>query len=147
MEGVDYSAFNANGVLERFDPDTGVGELTSKYLADRIAMLKRKLWFNTEDKNPLDSTVSTDSNNHSYQNINDYYEDVATGYKISQGGLSDLPHPYGGGGDDTLTGGEGDDYLEGGSGTDTYTVARSEGWFNCILSVNIASPRSLKFQI
>ena len=148
LEGVDYSTFNANGALERFDPDTGAGELTSKYLADRIVMLKRKLWFNTEDKNPLDSTVASDSNNHSYQNINDYYEDVATGYKISQGELSgstpryffggegaDNPaasavedHLYGGGGDDTLNGQEGNDYLEGGSGSDTYTINPGNGF-------------------
>lgn len=146
--GVDYSAFNANGALERFDPNTDAGELTSKYLADRIAMLKRKLWFNTEDKNPLDSTGASDSNNHSYQNINDYYEDVATGYKISQGELSgstpryffggdgaDNPaasavedHLYGGGGGDTLNGQEGNDYLEGGSGSDIYMVNPGNGF-------------------
>ena len=122
--GVDYSAFSTTGALNRFDPETGTGALTSQYLVDRNAMLKRKLWFNTEDKNPLDSTVTFSSSNHIYQNINDYYEDVTSGYKVSQGELSgktpryffgsdgmDNPaasavedHLYGGGGDDILNG-------------------------------------------
>lgn len=148
LEGVDYSAFNAGGALERSDPSAGGSGLTSKYLADRITMLKRKMWFNTEDKNPLDSTGASGS-------ANDYYEDVATGYKISQGELSgstpryffggegaDNPaasavedHLYGGGGDDTLNGQEGNDYLEGGSGSDTYTINPGNG-FDTVFDVD-----------
>ncbi len=154
-DNIDYGVFNASGALERFDPATGTGALTSTYLVDRMAMLLRKNWFNIEDKNPLDSTVTFSSSNHSYQNINDYYEDVATGYKVSQGELSgktpryffggdgaDNPaasavedHFYGGGGDDMLNGREGDDYLEGGSGNDTYTVNPGEG-FDTILDTD-----------
>ncbi|PXW81012.1 Ca2+-binding RTX toxin-like protein [Nitrosomonas sp. Nm84] len=146
--GVDYSGFNTSGALDRFDPDTGTGALTSAYLVDRMTMLIRKNWFNIEDKNPLDSTVSSNSSNHSYQNINDYFEDVTTGYKVSQGELSDNTpryffggngadnpaaskvedHFYGGGGNDILNGGEGDDYLEGGIGNDTYTINPGDGF-------------------
>ncbi|MXS81831.1 calcium-binding protein [Nitrosomonas oligotropha] len=146
-ERVDYGAFNANGALDLFNPDSGTGTLTSAYLVDRMTMLIRKNWFNIEDKNPLDSTTAFSSSNHSYQNINDYFEDVTSGYKISQGELSgntpryffggeraDNPaasavedHLYGGGGDDTLKGLEGNDYLEGGAGSDTYIVNPGDG--------------------
>lgn len=146
-ENIDYGAFNTNGTLDLFNPDSGTGTLTSSYLVDRMTMLTRKDWFNIEDKNPLDSTASFSSSNHSYQNINDYFEDATSGYKISQGELSgntpryffggenpDNPaasavedHLYGGGGDDTLKGLEGNDYLEGGTGSDTYIVNPGDG--------------------
>jgi len=154
-ENIDYGVFNTNGALELFSPETGTGALTSSYLVDRMAMLMRKNWFNIEDKNPLDSTVTFSSSNHSYQNINDYYEDVTSGYKISQGELSgkapryffggegaDNPaasavedHFYGGGGDDTLNGREGNDYLEGGAGSDTYVVNPGDG-FDTVFDVD-----------
>jgi Ca2+-binding RTX toxin-like protein len=125
-------------------------------------MLMRKNWFNIEDKNPLDSTVTFSPSNHSYQNINDYYEDVTSGYKISQGELSgktpryffggdgaDNPaasavedHFYGGGGDDTLNGREGNDYLEGGAGSDTYVVNPGDG-FDTVFDVD--GQGSIKF--
>ncbi len=149
LEGasIDYGVFNSNGALDRFSQESDSGALTSSYLVDRMVMLIRKNWFNVEDKNPLDSTVMFSSGNHSYQNINDYYEDAATGYKISQGELSgstpryffggddaDNPaasavedHLYGGGGDDTLKGLEGNDYLEGGAGLDTYIINPGDG--------------------
>lgn len=146
-ETIDYSTFNANGELDLFNPDGGAGTLTSSYLVDRMTMLTRKNWFNIEDKNPLDSSASFSSSDRSYQNINDYFEDATSGYKISQGTLSgntpryffggenpDNPaasavedHLYGGGGDDTLKGREGNDYLEGGAGSDTYIVNPGDG--------------------
>ncbi len=141
-EGMDYGVFNKDGSIDRFNPENGAGALTSAYLIDRMTMLIRKNWFNIEDKNPLDGTVSSSPRNHSYQNSNDYFEDITSGYKISQGELSgktpryffggdgvDNPaasavedHLYGGGGDDTLKGLEGNDYLEGGVGSDTYLI-------------------------
>ncbi len=149
LEGqkINYGAFNTNGALDLFNPDSGTGTLTSSYLVDRMTMLIRKNWFNIEDKNPLDSTAVFNSSNHSYQNINDYFEDVTSGYKILQGELSgntpryffggenaDNPaasavedHLYGGGGDETLKGLEGNDYLEGGAGSDTYIVNPGDG--------------------
>jgi len=146
-EGIDYGAFNTHGELDRFNPETGTGTLTSSYLVDRMTMLMRKNWFNIEDKNPLDSTVTLSSSNHHFQNINDYFEDVSSGYKLSQGELSgktpryffgsdgvDNPaasavedHLYGSGGDDLLNGREGDDTLEGGIGNDTYTINTGDG--------------------
>ncbi|WP_292925987.1 calcium-binding protein [Nitrosomonas sp.] len=161
-ENIDYGVFNTNGALDLFNPETGTGALTSSYLVDRMAMLMRKNWFNIEDKNPLDSTVTFSPSNHSYQNINDYYEDVTSGYKISQGELSgktpryffggegtDNPaasaaedHFYGGGGDDTLNGREGNDYLEGGAGSDTYVVNPGDG-FDTVFDID--GQGSIKF--
>ncbi|MEQ1815568.1 MAG: hypothetical protein ABL861_03700 [Nitrosomonas sp.] len=161
-ENIDYVVFNTNGALDLFSPDTGTGGLTSSYLVDRMAMLMRKNWFNIEDKNPLGSTVTFSPSNHSYQNINDYYEDVTSGYKISQGELSgktpryffggdgtDNPaasavedHFYGGGGDDTFNGREGNDYLEGGSGSDTYVVNPGDG-FDTVFDID--GQGSIKF--
>ncbi|QOJ23475.1 MAG: hypothetical protein HRU78_07245 [Gammaproteobacteria bacterium] len=76
-EKIDYGAFNTNGELDLFSPDSGTGTLTSSYLVDRMTMLIRKNWFNSEDKNPLDSSVTFSSSNHSYQNINDSLESGA----------------------------------------------------------------------
>ncbi|UJP03540.1 MAG: hypothetical protein LZF85_03555, partial [Nitrosomonas sp.] len=76
-EKIDYGAFNTNGELDLFSPDSGTGTLTSSYLVDRMTMLIRKNWFNIEDKNPLDSSVTFSSSNHSYQNINDSLESGA----------------------------------------------------------------------
>lgn len=145
--GIDYSAFNIDGALDLYDPLTDTGTLTSKYMVDRISFLERKLWFNIEDKRPLDSNVVSSLSNHPFQNINDFYEDVASGYNVSQGELTantphyffggdgvDQPfasavedHFYGGGGDDILKGGEGNDYLEGGMGLDTYIINPGDG--------------------
>ena len=146
-EDIDYGTFNTYGALELFNPDDGMGTLTSPYLVDRMTMLIRKNWFNIEDKNPLDSTVELDTSNHRFQNINDYFEDAATGYKISQGELTsktpryyfggdswDNPaasavedHLYGGEGDDLLKGLKGNDYLEGGAGMDSYILNPGDG--------------------
>ncbi|MDD5385111.1 MAG: hypothetical protein PHG89_09570 [Gallionella sp.] len=138
LEGADYSAFNTNGALELYDPNTGTGVLTEQYLADRTAMLERKIWFSTQDNNPVDPNVVFDSNNHAFQNESTYFEDVASGYKIAQGvsfpnthhyffggkgddvhaGAAVEDHLYGGAGNDTLDGGGGNDYLQGDSGND-----------------------------
>ncbi|WP_275689470.1 putative Ig domain-containing protein [Nitrosomonas sp. JL21] len=146
-ETIDYEAFNTYGALELFDLEAGAGTLTSSYIIDRLTMLIRKNWFNIEDKNPLDSTIEPSSSNHRFQNINDYSEDVTSGYKISQGELTnktpryffggdswDSPaasavedHFYGGEGDDMLKGLKGNDYLEGGSGLDTYMLNPGDG--------------------
>ncbi len=148
LTGADYSAFNTGGALERYDPATGTGAITDRYLTDRAAFLERKIRFSTQDKNPVDPSIVFDSNNHPFQNESAYYADVATGYKIQQGGLYDNTHRYffggsgndtysgskvedhlyGGAGNDILTGGQGNDYLEGGAGNDTYVVNAGDGY-------------------
>lgn len=146
-ETINYDSFNSYGTLELFDLESGTGTLTSSYIIDRLTMLIRKNWFNIEDKNPLDSTIEPGSGNHRFQNINDYFEDVASGYKISQGELTtntpryffggdswDNPaasaaedHFYGGNGNDILKGLKGNDYLEGGIGMDSYFLNPGDG--------------------
>lgn len=123
LTGPDYSAFNANGALERYDSGTGTGALTDRYLTDRADFLERKIWFSTQDKDPVDPSVAFDSNNHPFQNESAYYEDVASGYRIQQGGLFNNTRRYffGGSGSDTYTGGEVEDHLYGGAGADTLT--------------------------
>ncbi len=153
LVGADYTNFNINGALDLANPSTGMGDFTEKYLTDRAAFLARKLWFSIEDKNPVNPNVAQDPNNHLFENEPTYYQDIATGYRILQGGLFANTHVYafggndddtltgqgvedhlyGGAGNDTLSGGGGNDYLEGGldndtldggTGTDTYLVGQ-----------------------
>jgi Ca2+-binding RTX toxin-like protein len=120
LTGADYSAFNIGGALELYDPATGAGAITQPYLTDRAALLERKLWFSTQDKNPVDLSIVFDHNNHLFQNEDAYYEDVTNNYKIQQGGLFNNTHRYffGGTGSDTYTGGAVEDHLYGGLGFD-----------------------------
>lgn len=158
LEGIDYSAFNNNNVLDLFNPASGAGIISDQYLEDRVTMLVRKLWFNINDENPYNLFAKVDNhdfNIHQYLKSGTYFEDAATGYKIKQGGLfgntpryyfgndtAETPagsaskdRLYGGGGNDTLQGLEGNDYLEGGTGTDTYIVNQGDG-IDTILDVD-----------
>jgi len=124
--GADYSAHNANGELDLYDPATGLGNLTEQYLADRSGYLTAKLRDNT-----VDSASST---------LRDVrYRDLATNTtlnpistelrKVTFGGAADEGFSggngndslYGGGGIDTLDGGAGNDYIEGNTGNDDLT--------------------------
>ena len=140
--GADYSTFNTDGALDRYDPATGTGTLTTNYLADRADFLARKLWFSSEDKNPVDPNYVVNSTSNEFQNDNTYFKDFASGTQIAQGFAPATPHPniqrylfgdaqantltgggiedhlYGGSGGDTLNGNGGNDYLEGGTGND-----------------------------
>ena len=129
LTGADYSAFNANGALNLFDHASGTGTITQQYLADRAALLERKLWFSTQDKAPVNPSITYDANNHLFENEPTYFEDVTTGYKVSQGGLFDNTHHYffGGNGDDICLGAVVDDHLFGGSGNDTYLINTGDG--------------------
>lgn len=148
LNGADYSAHNAQGALSLYDPISGTGVMSDQYLADRAALLARKLWFSTEDISSVDTSVVFDSNNHPFQNESAYFEDAGSGYRIQQGGLfnntrhyyfggeADDTHAgahfsdslYGGAGADTLSGNGGNDHLEGGSGYDTYLVKPGDGY-------------------
>ncbi len=106
------------------------------------------MWFSTHDKNPVDTTVGDDPYNHPFQNESSYYQDVATDYKIQQGGFysntrhyffggdgADVhagsaveDHLYGGLGADTLNGNQGNDHMEGGQGVDTYLIHPGDGF-------------------
>ncbi len=139
LVGADYTAHNADGALERYDPATGAGALTEQYLEDRASLLERKLWFSAEDRASVDPGIVYDPHHHPFQNEASYYEDIASGYQIEQGGrfantrhylfgaegadalagAAVEDHLYGGGGEDTLEGAGGRDYLEGNGEDDT----------------------------
>lgn len=139
LVGASYSAFDANGELDLFNPAAGLGTESDQYLADRAAMLERKMWFSTQAKSPVDTSIVFDPSQTLFQNEAATWVDVASGYTIQQGLLFDntqrfvfggtgndtltgagvADHLYGGAGNDILDAGAGDDYLEGGRGDDT----------------------------
>ncbi|WP_372166018.1 putative Ig domain-containing protein [Xanthomonas axonopodis] len=117
--------------------------VSDQWLADRSDMLARKNWFNTADKNPLNPSYVPREDGQgasAYQLEDSVYEDMDSGYKIQQGGVTNATRHvlfgndadnvltgkgvadrlYGGEGADTLDGQAGDDYLEGGAGRDVY---------------------------
>jgi len=129
--GVDYTAQNANGELDLYDPATGQGSLTEQWLTDR----SRFAVLNAQAAQTLEPNL--------FQSL-DYFEDVATQTTIGipvftskyifggsdsdsiDGGLNS-DHLYGGADNDTLTGKGGNDYLEGGQGNDTYRINTGDG--------------------
>ncbi len=128
------------------DWSNGKAGISDQWLADRADFLARKHWFNSENKNPFNSTLDLSQAQSAYEKDSTYFEDMTSGYKIAQGslaankdnsihryifgdgGINTLTgggvedHLYGGGGDDTLDGAGGNDYLEGGQGSDTYQI-------------------------
>ena len=150
----DYtqSGGHTRGDLDLFDPSNSrSGAITVKYIEDRAAFLERKLWFNTDDRNPFDKNALYDPNQpRSFANepSSTDYRDFASGYEIREGALfasthvyafgrddrtDDLrgqsleDHLYGGAGNDILNGGQGSDYLEGGAGLDVYQFNAGDG--------------------
>ena len=147
-----YDGINAHGELDLFDPASGQGELTERYLRDRAAMLTWQMQFNTDDIQPVGNTFYKFQDGTPY-----YFRDMTTDTRINvAGGLrldfamarpendysyivfgSENDDPifgqgkndwlYGGAGDDTLTGKGGNDWLEGGAGFDTYIINAGDG--------------------
>lgn len=56
IDGIDYSAKNANGELNLYDEATGHGEITRQYIQDRTAMLGWLVKAKLADKLVLDGT-------------------------------------------------------------------------------------------
>lgn len=117
-------------------------QVSDQWLADRSAMLARKNWFNTENKEPFDLSYVAPNDERGaaspYQLEDTFFEDLTSGYKVRQGKITDatrhflfgddrentlagkevVDHLYGDAGADTLDGKAGDDHLEGGTGDD-----------------------------
>ena len=143
LVGIDYSSLNVNGALNLYDASTAPNGMTAEYLADRSSFLARKLWFNSQDKHPVNPTIVAGPEYSQFESDATYFKDYASGYQIAQGFAADSPlnsihrhlfgdgnantltgagvedSLYGGAGDDILNGQGGTDYLEGNDGTDT----------------------------
>ncbi len=102
--GVDYTAHNANGELDLYDPVTGQGELTEQWLIDRARFAERNA-----------SALQTLAPNL-FQSF-DYFEDINSQTSL---GIPVLTNKFifGGDGNDPIEGGIGDDHLYGGAGYD-----------------------------
>lgn len=146
-----YSSHNTSGELDLYDPATGEGALSERYLRDRAAMLAWQMQFNTDDLQPEGNTFYKFQGGTPF-----YFRDMTTDTRISIGGgyrldmlqpLTEFSHVvfgsgnndpifgqgksdwlYGGDGADTLTGKAGNDHLEGGGGVDTYVINPSDGY-------------------
>ncbi|MFT3960568.1 calcium-binding protein [Propionivibrio sp.] len=140
IDGIDYSAYNADGSLDLY---TSGGQITESWIADRAALLGWKTRYDTTKTaygtkiaaeiagdwdytdygtrdgadNPL--RLSIDGNGIEVTNHQIVFGDSAANTLTGDGAADRL---YGGAGDDTLEGAGGSDYLEGGSGNDTYRV-------------------------
>ena len=134
--GPTYAQHNSNGELVLFNPDTGLGTITTDSIQDRGLFLATKLSLNQSN---LDLPLTP----FGVPSYITHYHDNATGYDIPSGltvppGIqreyifgSDLAetivggslisndHLYGGDGVDTLLGNGGSDYLQGDAGNDT----------------------------
>ena len=149
-----YAQFQAGGddagKLDPYDVATNPQGLTNSYLADRANFLERKLWFNSQDINPV-NPAPQDPGAPAFLTDSTLFADAASGYVIAQGFQpaypfdnvrryyfgSDAPdeaiggqvedHLYGGGGTDILQGDLGPDYLEGGAGLDVYLFKSGDG--------------------
>ncbi|MGP1664850.1 MAG: hypothetical protein ACTS5I_02835, partial [Rhodanobacter sp.] len=140
--GVDYATLhNSAGELDLYDPETGEGELTDAYLADRAAFLTWKLKLAVEDFKDTDGAYTK-------AGVDAFFNDMGSNLQINLGangtspsdkpryifgadqtdgssealsGGSQADHLYGGGGNDVLYGYDQNDYLEGNAGSDTLT--------------------------
>ncbi|TKB95331.1 MAG: hypothetical protein E8D41_00810 [Nitrospira sp.] len=130
--GPTYAQHNPNGELVLFNPDTGLGTITTDYIQDRGLFLVEKIALNQSNRDiPLNSFALT----HYHDNTTGY--DIPSGLTIppgiqreyifgsdiaetiSGGSLFANDHLYGGDGVDTLLGNGGNDYLQGDAGNDT----------------------------
>jgi hypothetical protein len=155
--GFDYAAHNGNGELDLYDPETGQGQLSEEWIADRARLLERMLTVNSADRDPGQNGY------HRFDNAPDTLRliDLETGFKaedIRSGGSmldgtayaifggdgndttgldgsAQADRLYGMAGDDRLDGDKGSDRLEGGAGADTLiggtgddTLLGGSGW-------------------
>ena len=140
--GAEYEDWKTDKALLAQGGSVDGLRISDQWLADRSAMLTRKNWFNTANKESFDLTYVAPNDPQGvaspYQLEDTLYEDAATGYKIRQGQITDatrhflfgddqadtltgkgvVDHLYGGAGADTLSGLAGDDHLEGNAGND-----------------------------
>ncbi len=145
VTGVDYKPLhNANGELDRYDPDNRSGSLTDKWIEDRAAMLEKLIDINMADQ----AEIVPGSNRYMIGGPISYV-DLQSGRRLEKAvqgldrsavfgsdhadavqGDVKADRLYGMGGTDFLEGKGDDDYLEGGSGLDIYQYGASEAGIN-----------------
>ncbi|HEX8011976.1 MAG TPA: hypothetical protein VF814_13735 [Casimicrobiaceae bacterium] len=127
---------DANGELDRFDPDTGEANLSDAWLSDRAKFLAWKLqtdaggaaqsdsdagWTFIDratlgaDGKPLRLDIAGKSDSAPSNQVI-FGSDDPDGEMLNGGATTD--RLYGGGGDDVVRGNAGDDHVEGGKGAD-----------------------------
>ncbi|WP_338581266.1 calcium-binding protein [Pseudomonas sp. MAG733B] len=123
---IELDNFSGRG-LELYNPETGVGVLTERWLSDRADMLGR-----------LIARTNGSFGENTLQAFS--YSDIASGKQApmstgvsnpliifgddggrSFSGVSNKDHLFGGAGDDRISGFAGNDYVEGGGGNDEIT--------------------------
>ncbi|MCK6413895.1 MAG: hypothetical protein L6Q55_15945 [Azonexus sp.] len=144
-----YAIHNTGGALDLYNDATGNGALSDQYLTDRANLLERKLWFSTQDIDPVNPAYAHNGTDPDFLKDDTYFEDAGSGYRIAQGFQPGAPHAniqryyfgdaggnsyagggaadrlYGGGGDDVLYGFDGANHLEGNAGKDI--IAAGDG--------------------
>jgi Ca2+-binding RTX toxin-like protein len=130
LVGANYAAFTADGALDRYNSETGIGDLTDNYLADRANFLVRKMWFSTEDKNPVNPQMTLENATNLFERDDTYFADSASGYIIAQGPINEPTRRYLFGDErgNILSGGSVGDSLYGGSGNDVLQGNGSADW-------------------
>ena len=125
--GANYDLHNADGALELYDPATGQGELTERYLSERARLLDYWIKHNlTDGQRNVDTSLPT----------NRYYQDIATGASFivdrttntSPDNTVKPKYLFGGEGDDMLWGGDDHDVLFGGAGMDRLDGAQGNDY-------------------
>lgn len=129
-----FARQNADGHLDRFDPDTGESLLSDAWLGDRSKFLA---WKNAENAGKeltiegtknwtfVDRGARDAAGNVMTLELKSSDADATTNQVVFGNNESDVikgqsgtDRVYGGGGDDVLRGGAGSDHLEGGAGDD-----------------------------
>ena len=136
LSGLDYSARNADGHLDLYDPATGQGSITTEWITDRTDFLAAYTAKNSKVDFNYHGTIYQQYNQRvltvdlgTIVGSTDKY--VIFGDDITNDNLwghVGVDHLYGGFGNDTLTGNGGNDYLEGGAGNDTYIYNTGDGF-------------------
>ncbi len=134
LVGMDYSSLNVNGALNLYDASTAPNGMTNEYLADRSSFLERKLWFSSQDKNPVKLLLPEVLEHPRFEGDSTFFKDYASGYQIAQGFAPDSPLSsvhhflFGDGGANTLTGRAVGDSLYGGAGNDVLNGQGGADW-------------------
>lgn len=108
--GAVYEDWKADKALLAQSGSADQLHVSDQWLADRSAMLARKNWFNTENKEPFDLSYVAPNDERGaaspYQLEDTLFEDLDSGYKVRQGQITDATRHvlFGDDGENTLTG-------------------------------------------